>query len=143
MCGYLNRLKRSFYGLAEIGEMSLYWVFEVNKSPSFDSEAKKVVGPEAILVVPDSATAYRVNGSGSGPRVHPIARNHSGLVKFTRSGQNTGPIIEVLRRLCGLNEVIGGATDEVEADLKVSGRPILGAVTASLRPGDFMSARKR
>ena len=98
--GYLNRLELSFSGLAEIGEMTFYWVFETNNSPTFGPGTGKMTGPHAILVDPDSATAHRINECNS--NVHPIARNHSEIVKFTRSDPNTGPIIEFLRRVCGI-----------------------------------------
>ncbi|KAK0638476.1 hypothetical protein B0T16DRAFT_496779 [Cercophora newfieldiana] len=101
--GYLDRLERSFSGIAAIGEMTFYWVFETSKSPTFDSKVGKMTGPHSILVDPDSATKHRVSESPSS--VHPIARNHSDMVKFTRNDPNTGAIIELTRRVCGLAEV--------------------------------------
>jgi len=101
--GYLHRLELSFSGIAETGHMKFFWVFETNKSPTFDPGTSKMTGPSAILVDPDSATAHRVNESPSS--VHPIARNHSELVKFTRTDSNTGPVIDLMRRLCGLTDI--------------------------------------
>lgn len=98
--GYLKRLELSFSGIAEIGEMSFFWVFETSKSPTFDPETGKMTGPSAVLVDPDSATTHRLDKSPSS--VHPVSRNHSEMVKFTRTDANTGPIIDLIRRVCGL-----------------------------------------
>ncbi|KAH6641222.1 hypothetical protein F5144DRAFT_482650 [Chaetomium tenue] len=100
--GYLSRLERSFAGISNLGEMTFYWVFETDKSPIFDAKTRKMTGPSAILVDPDSATAHRIKESA--PSVHPIARNHSEMVKFSRADPNTGPIIHLLRRVCGLSD---------------------------------------
>jgi len=61
---------------------------------------KKMSGPTVRLVDPESATANRVMKPGE--LVHPIGRNHSEMVKFARGDSNFGPIIEMLRHLCGL-----------------------------------------
>jgi len=103
--GYLNRLERSFSGIGELGEMTFYWMFETEVSPTFNIKTQQLDGPPSILVDPDSATANRVQEPGS--LVHPIGRNHSEIVKFTRSDPNLSPIIEYLRHVCGLSEPHG------------------------------------
>jgi hypothetical protein len=119
--GYLNQLELSFSGIAEIGEMNFYWVFETKKSPTFDPKRGKMTGPHAILVDPDSATTHRVKECPLS--VHPIARNHSEIVKFTRTDPNTGPVIELVRRMCGLAEIDtedSGSKIHLDADVVTS-----------------------
>lgn len=107
--GYLNRLEESFSGVVKLGGMTFHWVFETSKSPTFNPGTGKMTGPDAILVDPDSATTHRVKSKTSASSVHPIPRNHSEMVKFTRGDPNLGPIVELLRRVCGLpgNESVG------------------------------------
>jgi len=113
--GYLNRLELSFSGITEIGEMSFCWVFETSKSPTFNPETGKMTGPLAVLVDPDSATRHRVNESTSSVNIYPVSRNHSEMVKFTRTDPNTGPIIDLIRHVCGLAGT--GAVGDIAATL--------------------------
>jgi hypothetical protein len=107
--GYLKRLELSLSGIAEVGDMTIYWAFETSTSPTFNPETGDMTGPRSILVDPDSATGHGVKDFPA--FVHPIGRTHSDMVKLTRSDPNTGPIIELLRRVCGLDSIQDGNPD--------------------------------
>ncbi|KAK0614445.1 hypothetical protein B0T14DRAFT_309339 [Immersiella caudata] len=112
--GYLNELELSFSGIATISKMTFFWIYETTKSPTFDPGTSAMTGPPSVLVDPDSATGYRISEAPS--FVHPISKNHSDLVKFTRSDPNIIPIVELLRRVCGLDALDDEDNDDDDDD---------------------------
>ncbi|PHH73219.1 hypothetical protein CDD80_3951 [Ophiocordyceps camponoti-rufipedis] len=123
--GYLDKLERSFSGIAALERIRIMWAYETIESPTVDATTNKMTGTKAVLVDPGSATGHRVEDRRSEAMVMAIPGDHSTIVKYSRSDSRVGPVIDEMRTCCGLQSQVHDAQQRPAASL---GAPVLNKV---------------
>ncbi|KAI1211597.1 uncharacterized protein F4807DRAFT_450786 [Annulohypoxylon truncatum] len=120
---YLFQLDKQFTGISEIQNCLLYWCYETTKSSTvtLDSDGKwSRMGPEEILVTPESATRGLYGDPTKQDSIFPIDKDHSSIVKFSENDPNYSVVVRQLNQVLFSRDSTRGREELEPANLAIN-----------------------